>query len=77
MKKTFLITAITLFGIAAIMPSCNKKGDYTCNCTAVDLNMELTPVPYTNVKKKDAQKSCDDLEVQGNATGAKMECVLK
>ena len=77
MKKTFVITALTLFGIASIMPSCNKKGDYTCNCTELTTKINLTPVPYTNVKKKDAQKSCDDLEVQGNATGAKVECVLK
>jgi hypothetical protein len=55
MKKVLLIASV----IGLAMASCKK--DYTCTCkdqtTPPDPDIKYT---YTKVKKKDAQKSCDD-----------------
>ena len=77
MKKVFLLSTIALLGAATILPSCNKKGNYTCQCTELTSNTQVTPVPYTDMKKKDAQKACDNIAAQGKSVGISMECVLK
>lgn len=63
------ITAITLV-------SCSKKGDYTCTCTVPGLTVTVPPVKYTDVKKSDAQKSCDGLSAQTAATIPGSSCSL-
>lgn len=80
MKK--IATFFSVVAIAAItFVSCSKKGDYTCTCTInVSGQTQTVSGTYTNVKKSDAEKSCDDLESTTNAQwasmGASVSCSL-
>ncbi len=74
MKK--IAACLSVVAIAAItLVSCSKKGDYTCTCTIPGVTTSA-PVKYTDVKKSDAQKSCDALNTQTATTIAGSSCTL-
>ena len=71
MKKILLLTAVACMA----MTSCKK--DYTCECTGAGLPAGYGSAKYTKVKKKDAQKSCDDINTTYQVYGADISCTLK
>ena len=68
MKKVFAIAAIG----GLFLASC--KGDYHCHCTA---NGTQPEVDYENVKKDDAQASCDAYLAQLQQTDPNATCELE
>jgi len=71
MKKVALfVTAIAVTAITLV--SCSKKGDYTCVCTVN--GVEAARVTWTDMKKSDAEKACNQ---QVSSGGANMACNLQ
>ncbi len=71
MKKVLFVAAIAAFAFGAT--SCKK--DYTCECsTTVNGETFTTSAEYKDVKKKDAEDSC---EAANSAGGATTTCSLK
>ena len=71
MKK--IATFFSVVAVAAIaFASCSKKGDYTCVCK-LD-GVEVTRVTWNNIKKSDAEKSCNQSATSGGST---MACTLE
>ncbi len=68
MKKVFAVAALSVFALT----SC--KGDYTCDCT-IDGNSYT--FEYTDVKKKDAEDTCDQQEATYSQGGNSVTCELK
>ena len=65
MKK--VAAALSVVAIAAItLVSCSKKGDYTCVCSVN--GQEIGRVTFNNVKKSDAEKSCNASATAGGVT---------
>ena len=70
MKKTLLFACATLI-CAATMTSCKK--DYTCTCKVAG---QTIPLELKDVKKKDAQSSCDQAQTTYRIADASASCGL-
>ena len=69
MKKVLLFLFVAVLAIA--FTSCSKKGDYSCDCVSVystgdTINSSTT---LTNVKKSDAQTTCDNASSTASSGG--------
>ncbi len=75
MKKFFALSGLVAFAASMILTSCSKKGNYTCECTWDIGGQKMTQsVEFKDVKKKDAEKSCN---VSYFAAGITGDCSLK
>jgi hypothetical protein len=73
MKKLLSIAAVTVALVS--LSSCKK--DYTCTCkyTMEGLGEQTQTLALTNLKKKDAETSCDTFKAQWSTFGG--TCELK
>ncbi len=69
MKKILLIAAVAGLTFA----SCKK--DYTCECKFTGVITGSASETFTNMKKKDAEKKCDEGDESVN--GQTVECSIK
>lgn len=76
MKKITLFAAFALLGAATILPSCNKKKDYTCVCTIPITGGDAIVQDhiYPDVTESVAKETC---EKESMALGSNGSCKLK
>lgn len=67
MKKVFILAAAVLL----VLASCKK--DYTCVCT---INGSSASTTYEDVKKKDAEASCESLETTAKFLDPNASCSI-
>ncbi len=62
MKKIVALSAVAFMSIA-MFTSCKK--DFTCTCTTNGVSADIQ---MKNVKKSDAKKACDAMEITGSVS---------
>ncbi len=70
MKKIIVFGAFAVLGVVALS-SCKK--DYTCTCT---INGSSASTTYKDVKKKDAEASCESLETTSKILDPGASCSI-
>lgn len=70
MKKIVALAGLFALAASVTLTSCSKKGDYTCTCTWNAGGQTVTQsVVLKDVKKKDAEKSCNVSYFAAGITG--------